>query len=152
MRAAIAKTKEFVLYRFLVAVLRRSYRKTPQYRAALDAAKEEYFVKSKKGTEMRRVHFKCAECGRYFVNRKGSKEIAVDHVSPVIDPHTGFEGYDKLIDRMFNGAVQVLCNYSKERDGRLSCHALKTKREREILKETNKRLKAAGKSISTRDR
>lgn len=152
MKRATTKLKEFVLYRFLIAVLRRSFRKTPMYTRTLSAAKEDYFEISKSGKSMRRVHFKCALCGRHFVNRKGSREIAVDHVHPVVDPEKGFEGYDALVSRLFNGPLQVLCNYSGVRDGMKSCHKLKTKREGDLRKETNRRLKAEGKSIKTVDR
>jgi hypothetical protein len=146
------KTNEFVLYRFLIAVLRRSYRKTPAYRSALNSAKQEYFEDTKSGGKRRRVHFKCANCGRFFHFKPGAKEIAVDHIDPVIDPKIGFESYDKLIDRLFNGKVQVLCNYKGEREGTRSCHYIKTKAEREILKETNKKLKESGKHTTTKMR
>ncbi|CAB5220827.1 hypothetical protein UFOVP244_42 [uncultured Caudovirales phage] len=149
---SIKKANEFVLYRFLIAVLRRSYRKTPVYRNALSAAKEEYFIPAKNGGEKRRVHYKCATCGRLFHNRPGAKEIAVDHIDPVVDPSVGFVDYDTLIDRLFNGKVQVLCNYKGERDGKRSCHYQKTKAEREILKETNRKLKDVGKHITTKER
>ena len=144
--------KEFNLFTFVNNVLRRSSKRTPAYNKALNAAKYEYFEPSKHGSDMRRVHFKCAVCGRFFKNRKGSKEIAVDHKDPVISAENGFESYDILIDRMFNGELQILCNYKGERDGVKSCHKIKTKEESAVRALTRKRLKAEGKSTKTKDR
>lgn len=49
----------------------------------------------------------------------------VDHVHPVIDPNTGFDTWDDLVDRMFCEAegLQVLCH---------ECHSAKTKDERSL--------------------
>lgn len=168
------KIPEFVLYVFIKGKLRSAFKKLPIYNEALARAKREYFVESKKGKLMRRVHFECALCKRCF--RQGGKkvevedpvtgeiklkkvksEIAVDHVEAIINPETGFVDYNDMIRRMFCvdkgvDGLQVLCNYAGERDGRLSCHVIKTKEERTVLAQTNKRLKAEGKSVTTKDR
>jgi len=138
--------EEFNLRNFIVGLCRGAYKKTPMYADARNAAKQEYFVKSKKGSDMRRVHYKCAKCGRYFRDVKGARKIAVDHLDAVVNTKTGWTGYDTFIDRLFNGRVQVLCNYKGLEDGVKSCHALKTLEERKELRETKKRLKAEGKS------
>jgi len=177
------KKPEFVLYNFIKGKLRAAYKKLPAFSEALTRAKSDYYVTAKNGNQMRRVHYKCAGCGRFFkggskkepvidpvtgeqmVGTKGrgkgkplfkriKSEIAVDHIEPIINPETGFIDYNDMISRMFCGVegLQVLCNYAGERDGRKSCHAIKTKEERAVLAQTNKRLKAEGKSVTTKDR
>jgi hypothetical protein len=174
------KKPEFILYNFIKSKLRSAYKKLPAYSEALALAKREYFVTSKHGKQMRRVHFECAMCKRCFkggskkepvldpetgeqmINPKTKKpwfkkiksEIAVDHIEAIINPETGFVDYNDMIKRMFCGVegLQVLCNYAGERDGRKSCHAIKSAEERAVLAQTNKRLKAEGKSVTTKDR
>jgi hypothetical protein len=135
------KKKEFVFHTFLVSKLRSAFRKTPYANEAKQLAKENFFVESKKGKLMRRVHYKCAHCGDFFVDKVGLKEIAIDHVNPVIDPEKGFEDWDQYIKRMFFGELQILCNYSGERNGKKSCHNIKTQAERAVLRETKKKKK-----------
>src|SRR5574338_1135540 len=60
------KKKEFNFHQFMVATLRASFKKTPMYKQALDAAKEEYFELSKTGKPMRRTRYVCASCKRKF--------------------------------------------------------------------------------------
>lgn len=55
----------------------------------------------------------CSSCGR-------EEKLFADHVDPVIDPATGFEGWDVLYRRMFGGRLQPLCE---------ACHKAKTKAE-----------------------
>lgn len=160
------KKKEFNFHQFLVSVLRASFKKTPMYKAALDAAKEEYFEPSKTGKPMRRVRYICAECGRRFREylvvppgqkpsdvglildpkskqnlKKKFKMIAVDHVDPIINPSTGFAGWGEYIEKLYYGRLQVLCNYPGEMDGEKSCHYKKTQDERARLRETKKKQK-----------
>lgn len=177
------KKPDFVLYVFIKGKLRSAFKKLPIYNEALARSKREYFVTSKHGKQMRRVHNECALCGRCF--KGGSKkepvmdettgeqmknpktgkpwfkrtksEISVDHIEAIINPETGFTDYNDMIRRMFCvdkgvDGLQVLCNYAGERDGRKSCHAIKTKEERAVLALTNKRLKSEGKSVTTKDR
>jgi hypothetical protein len=99
---------------------------------ALNRAKVEYFEDSKHGKKLRRVHFKCNKCGRFFKNKGG--EIAVDHIDPVVSIEDGFVNMDVYINRLFCTVdnLQVLCNYSGERDGLKSCHKIKTSEERTL--------------------
>lgn len=68
-------------------------------------------------------HYKCASCKEEFP----SKDVQVDHITPVVDPNLGFTSWDEIIDRMFceKENLQVLCKI---------CHDNKTKQEREISK------------------
>lgn len=122
--------KPWVLKSYLISVLRKASRKTPAFSQAFNIAKEEYFIDTKSGGKARRVRFKCAECGRAFLNKVGSREIAADHTVPVVGAE-GFIDWNTYIERMFCDAsgYQILCNYEGLRDGVLSCHRLKTNRE-----------------------
>lgn len=132
------KTKEpqtsanFDIKAFIIKELRRAFKRAPMYREAKAAAKEEFFEKSKHGKDMRRVRFKCAQCGRSFVDRKGAKNVAVDHIESVIALDTGFVDFNTYIQRLFCGPgnLQLLCNYKGEIDGVRSCHKIKTAEER----------------------
>lgn len=126
------KKKPFNLKDFVVKTLRGAFKKTELYHKAKSFAKEEYFEKSVNGKDLRRVRFKCAKCGRKFLDRKGAKDIAVDHVEPIVNPDTGWTDYNDFVNKLFCSAdnLQVLCNYVGERDGVKSCHKLKTAEER----------------------
>jgi hypothetical protein len=99
----------------------------------------------KKAQSRDRVMYRCEQCGRLFFdyeilkNKKGTLKktaiVAIDHVNPIIDPAVGFVSWDVYIDRMFNGDLQILCNYPGERDGVESCHHIKTAVERGIMAE-----------------
>lgn len=75
-------------------------------------------------------HYKCAECGEHFP----AKEVAVDHINPVVDPAVGFTSWDELIERMFCEAdgLQVLCK---------GCHKIKSAEERTIAVERRRKEK-----------
>lgn len=125
------KKQEFNLKVHIEKTLRGSFKKTPLYNDAKKLAKEEYFEPSSKtGKPLRRVHFKCAKCGRYFRDEAGN--IAVDHIEPVISLEEGFTNFDSYIKRLFcdQSNLQVLCNYKDEQDGVRSCHKIKTSEER----------------------
>jgi hypothetical protein len=61
----------------------------------------------------------------------GNKEISLDHIEPVVDPHLGFVDWNNYIERLFCEAsgFQVLCK---------TCHSAKSKRENEIRRLTKK--------------
>lgn len=61
------------------------------------------------------------------VDGKRVRNVAVDHINPVVCPVAGFTSWDELIDRMFVEAdgFQVLCK---------DCHGQKTADERKIRK------------------
>jgi hypothetical protein len=56
-------------------------------------------------------------------NKKNN--VFVDHINPVVDPHKGFESWDKLITALFCevDGLQVLCK---------DCHSAKTADERKV--------------------
>jgi 5-methylcytosine-specific restriction endonuclease McrA len=58
------------------------------------------------------------------VDGKRMKNIFCDHVAPVVDPTTGFSGWDEFVNRLFceKENLQVLCKV---------CHDKKSKEERE---------------------
>lgn len=69
--------------------------------------------------------YKCASCeGEQF----GPRDIQMDHIEPVVDPHKGFTGWDDYINRMFVGeeGYQCVCK---------GCHAVKTAFENLIRKD-----------------
>ena len=86
--------------------------------------------------------YRCKSCGRLFFDyeylptKKGGLKkkamVAIDHVEPIVDPARGFVGWDEYIKRMFEGELQVLCNYSGLRDGKPSCHYVKTAEEKSV--------------------
>jgi hypothetical protein len=125
------KAKPYDQKDFIEKVLRGAFKKTPMYHAAKRRAKEEFTVESKHGKPMRRVHFKCALCGRFFLDKKGAKEIAVDHIEPVVPVDRPLTGVGEYVERLYckEENLQVLCNYTKLRDGVKACHKIKTAEE-----------------------
>jgi 5-methylcytosine-specific restriction endonuclease McrA len=86
-----------------------------------------------KAARIKRGFYKCAGCKQEVpasikLEGKRVKNATVDHIEPIVNPDVGFEGYDKLINRMFCEAdnLQVLCH---------DCHKAKTLDERERAKE-----------------
>lgn len=63
-----------------------------------------------------RGNYECAACKQLFKRQ----EIHLDHITPVVDPHTGFTTWDDYIARLFEGELQALC---------LTCHYEKSKQE-----------------------
>lgn len=129
--SALRKLETWDKKKFLIQLMRKNFRHTPLYNAAKDKAKHEFFVLSKHGKQLRRVHWLCAGCGRFFENEK---DIAVDHIIPVVDPREGFGGIDEWMDRLYCELenLQALCNYKNDdpRFTTMSCHKRKTKEER----------------------
>lgn len=116
--------RKFAVQAAVYSALRRKFKAYPGYKDTLDEAKEEYFIKSKHGKDMRRVHYKCADCGEMFKRQ----EVEVDHIEPVI-PVEGIPMNDELPDfnvyiaRLFcpEDNLQVLCK---------SCHKKKSAEEK----------------------
>lgn len=138
--------ESFDLRSFLVGIIRKSFKKTPMFHAARDAAKVVVDVPTRTGKMVSRIHFRCAHCGGLFrdkgvdeyleedgsvTKRRFRGEIAVDHIEPVV-PVTGWDDWNGYIQRHFFGKLQVLCNYKGERDGKKSCHSIKTKEENRL--------------------
>lgn len=109
----------------VISAMRRSFRRYPPYKQCLDNAKSVYYIKSKKGKDLRRVHWTCAICKKKVNN---SAKV-VDHVIPVVDPNVGFVDYVIYAKRLYCplSNLQVLCN-----QGPMSCHKLKSKAENKI--------------------
>jgi len=73
--------------------------------------------------------YRCAMCRGLFMQ----KEMAVDHILPIVDPEVGFVDYNTWIERCFVEAdgFQVLCKNP--------CHKEKTDKEKAIAKERRKK-------------
>jgi hypothetical protein len=74
--------------------------------------------------------YKCAGYNRESHILKGAKNIAVDHIEPVIPTDVGFTTWDEVIKRLFvdSDKLQVLCK---------DCHYEKSKAERAERKKKN---------------
>lgn len=68
-----------------------------------------------------RAQYECAMCKNLF----GPKEVALDHIDPVVDPNDGFVSWDSYIVKLLcpEDGYQVLCH---------TCHDAKTAVERNI--------------------
>jgi len=143
-KAKAKQTHEnFDVKSFVEKTLRGAFKKTPMYHEAKRRAKREFFEESKHGKLMRRVHFECASCKGLFFDRKGAKEIAIDHILPVVDVEVGSADYHTYIQRLFCSVdnLQCLCNFKGERDGKKSCHKIKTAEENVQRREAEARRK-----------
>ena len=104
------KAKKFNLQHWLIQKIRRiSY----QYPPRKDAIKK---------ARVSRGKYKCALClGEEF----GPKDIQLDHIEPVINPHEGFQDWNTYIDRLFVDidGWQVCCK---------ECHKIKTFQENAV--------------------
>jgi 5-methylcytosine-specific restriction endonuclease McrA len=83
---------------WLISQLRRLSVKYPPRLKVLNAGKTTYYIKSKKNTDVKRVSFECSSC-----HTKGltSKQIALDHVLPVVDVKNGWTNWEDFINRLF---------------------------------------------------
>lgn len=113
-------------------------------KSALRAASNRWGPKheAKKAARIRRGVYLCAgyrrgphETPASLPPKPGNKkrrQVAVDHILPVVDPVEGFAGWDKLIERMFCEAdgFQLLCP---------DCHDLKTADERSVRARSSQR-------------
>jgi 5-methylcytosine-specific restriction endonuclease McrA len=122
------KSFVFVLRPAVISALRRLFRRWPPYKEVVDRCKEEHFIKSKHGKDMRRVRFSCEVCDA----KVDRKQFAVDHIEPVIGL-SGFVNYDIFVERLFCPVenLQGICK---------TCHDAKSKLEnkqrRNLKKET----------------
>lgn len=68
------------------------------------------------------------------------KDVAVDHIIPVIDIEESFVDWNIFIERLFcpSENLQVVCSYKLKDNhlhkNKISCHNIKTKEEREQRK------------------
>lgn len=120
------------------SAIRRTFSRSPLVQEVLKAARSEHDQYKKDGTLAKRkaVRYECAECGKLFMR----KDVAVDHIEPVIPLDKEFSNWDVFVLRLFCAIsnLQVLCSYKikdKEKYGDiLSCHHIKTQQERAIRK------------------
>ena len=94
---------------------------------------------TQKEARVSRGVYECAECKQHVPasikeGRKRVQNIYIDHIDPIVDPHKGFEGWDKYIERLFceRDNLQLLCR---------ECHSMKSSQEREIAVERRKKEK-----------
>jgi hypothetical protein len=115
------KKTQFVLQASVISALRRIFRRYPAYQEIKNEKKQEYFVSSKCGKQMRRVGYYCETCKKLTPN----KECAVDHILPVVDVISGFIDYNTYIKRLFcdKNNLQLLCK---------NCHEIKSKYENKV--------------------
>lgn len=113
---------------FITSVLRSGARRWQPKYETLNAAKTEKKVNVATGRIAQ--HYRCALCKNEFT----AKDMEVDHISPVVDPLTGFESWDVFIQRLYceSDNLQAIC---------VGCHRAKTKLEKHERKNapTNKR-------------
>jgi 5-methylcytosine-specific restriction endonuclease McrA len=128
--------KTFNKKSWIVSQLRRISLRYPPAIRARNRTKEEYFIASKKGKQLRRVKFTCEKCGKKDLKRT---ETELDHIQPVINVATGFVDWNSFLERHFveENGYQLLC---------ISCHEQKTlleggtrKKQRQKKKAKNKR-------------
>lgn len=86
-----------------------------------------------KKARTRRGFYLCNGCkeevpASAIIDGKRIKNIAVDHIDPIIDPAVGFTTWDECIDRMFceQDNLQILC---------YTCHKEKSDKEKAIAKQ-----------------
>lgn len=129
----MTKKRKWVLQAAVFSALRRIFRTYPPYNEVRNRAKEVYYVKSKKGKDLKRVRFKCESCGGKYA----AKNVAIDHVESVV-PVTGLPtqtngdpDFNVYIKRLFCGIdnLQLLCK---------KCHADKSKNENKQRKKKRK--------------
>jgi hypothetical protein len=78
--------------------------------------------------------YRCAGCQEdvpvtvKLEGKKRTRNVFVDHISPIVDPQKGFTTWDEYIERMFceKEGLQLLCK---------DCHDKKTAQERQEAKE-----------------
>lgn len=103
---------------FITSVLRAGARRWPPKFETLSDACIGQKINIKTGRVAK--HYSCNICKCEFT----SKDIEVDHISPVVDPSTGFIDWNTFIDRLYCSKenLQAIC---------LICHKKKSKDERE---------------------
>lgn len=121
------------------SAVRRTFSRSPTVQEVLQSTRSEHDQYKKDGTLAKRkaVRYECASCGKQFMR----KDVAVDHVDPVIPLDKEFDNWDEFINRLFCSKenLQVLCSYKikdkGKHGGELSCHHKKTQLERALRKQ-----------------
>jgi hypothetical protein len=131
-------TPDIVKKRLIKGGIRRVFRQSIEMRVVLQSSRIELPPKTLKDGSVgkkNQVRYKCAVCGNLF----SQKDVAVDHIEPVIPLHRSEE--DLTIDEMAyriwcdTNNLQVVCNTTlKKNNGIPSCHKIKTDEENFIRK------------------
>ena len=118
---------------FIINTLRRaSFRHKPR-----GEAKKKYKVKvGEYSTGRAKYGYRCAKCEGVFK----SGEVKMDHIHAVVNPVTGFTGFDDFVIRMFCGEDSFLClcgpchdeKTTVERDYRVKFRALQKNDEQDL--------------------
>jgi hypothetical protein len=114
--------------------IRRVFRLSPQMEEVIKKARVELPPKLKKdGTPgaKNQIRYRCAVCSELF----SQKHVQVDHIEPVVPLH--LREVDMTIDQIARGIfcgvdnLQVICSTPKKlsKDGKPSCHSVKTNEE-----------------------
>jgi len=89
-----------------------------------------------KNARTRRGYYLCNGCGQEVTNSivvdgKRKKHVFCDHVQPVVDPTTGFTGWDDFVNNLFceESNLQLLCS---------TCHNKKSSEERMTRSQSKK--------------
>lgn len=136
------KKKKFNENAAIRSAVRRVFSRSPAVIEVLEEGRRERPRYKKDGTlaKVPHVEYDCQGCGRWFKK----KDIAVDHIDPVIHPERGFVDWNEFIDRLWcdKSNLQRLCKYFlKDKDkhgGEPSCHYKKTQEERKQLRKREK--------------
>lgn len=121
---ALKAKKEKTLHELRIALIRRASMRWKYKYEALNAAKVYLEVDIfKNGKPKIGVFYICAECERQKLEAYYKRnEVQVDHINPVVDVETGFDGWDKYVPALLceKKGLQVLCK---------NCHKEKTAME-----------------------
>jgi hypothetical protein len=131
-------TPDIVKKRLIKGGVRRVFRQSIEMRFVLQNARVELPPKTLKDGSVgkkNQVRYKCAVCSNLF----SQKDIAVDHIDPVIPLHRSEEEMtiDEMAYRIWcdTDNLQVICNTPlKKNNGIPSCHKIKTDEENFIRK------------------
>lgn len=124
------KKKEFSRHKWLISQLRRLTLRYPPAFNYINSKKIVYYIKSKKGKDLKRVKFNCDKCGKQNLKRS---EVNLDHKIPVVSS-TGFEDIGVFLERLF-------CDISNLWLICLSCHSEKTQSENKERQENKQIVK-----------
>ena len=111
----VKKLKSWSPNGYIKSALRRIWRWSPERREALSKSR------------ISKGQYACASCLKSY----DKKDVAIDHVDPVVDPRKGFEGWDVYICRLYCPArnLQALCR---------ACHSIKSKEENALRRKCKK--------------
>jgi 5-methylcytosine-specific restriction endonuclease McrA len=120
------------------SAIRRAFSRSPAVQNVKNRARSEHPKYNKDGSLAKKpaVRFECAICHKLFMG----KDIACDHIIPVIDIEESFQGWDAFVDRLFcsEDNLQMVCSYKLKYNhlhgDAASCHNLKTAEEKKLRK------------------